>query len=256
MKSDIGLREKLSYIAGSLEWRTLRAALGECPICGRSVFLRFRNDPLGVRCVRCGAAPFPLAVVAAIRSRLSCLSSCDVYEASSRGPLFEFLRSEAGQFACSEFFEDVPRGSIRNGVSCQDLEALSYPDACFDLCTNTEVFEHVSDDRHAFSELHRVLRPGGHLIFSVPLFDCDITVERVEVDAAVPGGLRFIEEPHYHDDRIRGPGSALVYRDYGLDILDRLRAAGFSSAKIFEWQAPGGLTKAARAVVAQKSVAD
>ncbi|MFP6639255.1 MAG: methyltransferase domain-containing protein [Myxococcota bacterium] len=256
MKSDISLWERLCHIVRNLEWRTLRAALGTCPICGRSIFLRFRNDPLGVRCIRCGAAPFPLAVVAAIRDRFSDLSSCDVYEASSRGPLFEFLRSRAGHFACSEFFAGVPSGAIQNGVSCQDLQALSYPDERFDLCTNTEVLEHVSNDRRAFSELHRVLRPGGHLIFSVPLFDSDITLERAEVDAAAPGGLRFIEEAHYHDDRIQGPGSALVYRDYGLDILDRLRAAGFSSAEIFEWQDPGGLSAAARAVVAQKSASN
>jgi SAM-dependent methyltransferase len=253
MKTDIGLGEKLRYIAENLEWRLLRAASGRCPICGPSIFLRFQNDPLGVRCIRCGAAPFGLSIVHAIRKYVPDLALAHAYEASSRGPLFQFLKSRAHEFSYSEFIDDIPSGENHEGIPCQDLQALSYPDESFDLCTSTEVLEHVADDHRAFSELHRVLIPGGFLIFSVPLFDSDVTLERAECDPGNAGEVRFLEAPQYHDDRIRGKASALVYRDYGRDILDRIEEAGFRAAIFSEWQPPGDLSRAAKAIVAQKT---
>ena len=44
-----------------------------------------------------------------------------------------------------------------------------YGDASFDLCTSTEVFEHMPDDLNGFSEIRRVLRPGGRFVFTVLL---------------------------------------------------------------------------------------
>jgi hypothetical protein len=36
--------------------------------------------------------------------------------------------------------------------------------------------------------------------------------------------------PTFHGDRLGGPGSVLVYRDYGRDILERVRECGFDDA--------------------------
>lgn len=38
-------------------------------------------------------------------------------------------------------------------------------------------------------------------------------------------------EPAYHIDPLRGAG-ILAFRDYGLDIVERLRAAGFAEASV------------------------
>jgi hypothetical protein len=46
--------------------------------------------------------------------------------------------------------------------------------------------------------------------------------------------IRHLMPPEYHGDRLRGSGGVLVYRDYGVDIVDRLIAAGFATANIFE----------------------
>lgn len=57
-------------------------------------------------------------------------------------------------------------GSVTNGDIC----AMPYPDNSFDLVLATDVIEHVDDDAGALREIRRVLRPGGHVIVTVPAF--------------------------------------------------------------------------------------
>jgi SAM-dependent methyltransferase len=55
-----------------------------------------------------------------------------------------------------------------NPVMAGDLERLDLPDAAFDAAVCAEVLEHLDDDAAALRELHRVLRPGGLLLLTVP----------------------------------------------------------------------------------------
>jgi SAM-dependent methyltransferase len=158
---------------------------------------------------------------------LSLPPSSRVYELSSRGALFAFLMRRFPDLYFSEYFTDLPPGESRRGVPCQDVQALTLPGGSFDLVTHTEVFEHVPDDRKGFGEIFRVLRPGGVMVFTVPLTEAQSTVERAEM---LPDGtVRHLLEPEYHSDRIRGKGTILVFRNYGRDILDRLSSAGFEA---------------------------
>jgi len=54
-------------------------------------------------------------------------------------------------------------------VKC-DLETSDFPhpDGTFDLAVANQVFEHLKQIYRPLSELHRVLKPGGLLVFSVP----------------------------------------------------------------------------------------
>jgi SAM-dependent methyltransferase len=64
----------------------------------------------------------------------------------------------------------VARLNARSGIACAgEIVDLPYGAARFDLVTAFDVIEHVEDDGKVFAELTRVLRPGGQLIFSVPL---------------------------------------------------------------------------------------
>ena len=181
---------KLRFAARQLEWRALRVRRGTCPLCGGRFFVRISWDLLGTHCLACSASPISMAIGAVVRSRVPDFADREVCELSARGPFFEFLQREIrggrGALTYSEYFDDAAPGELRDGIACQDVQRLTYDDARFDLCTSTEVFEHVPDDGLGFREIRRVLAPGGHFIFTVPLFDADHTVERAQRDGDLP----------------------------------------------------------------------
>jgi SAM-dependent methyltransferase len=49
-------------------------------------------------------------------------------------------------------------------------QKLAYDDASFDAVTVLDVIEHNEDDRSILCEVHRVLKPGGHVVVTVPAF--------------------------------------------------------------------------------------
>jgi methionine biosynthesis protein MetW len=58
-----------------------------------------------------------------------------------------------------------------DGVSftqCNVDEGLPYPDASFDAVVAIEVMEHTRSSYRVLSEIARVLKPGGTVVFSVP----------------------------------------------------------------------------------------
>ncbi len=94
-----------------------------------------------------------------------------------------------------------------------DARAIPFPDGEFDLVLCVHVLEHVEEDRRVMSELHRVLKPGGVAIVSVPM---------------------RLDRPTHEDPTITDPqerqrvfGEYFHVRWYGPDIRDRLSAAGF-----------------------------
>jgi SAM-dependent methyltransferase len=221
---------RLSHGLALIRPRELAATLGRCPFCGPTGFVRLRRESIGLRCVRCAASAIHLALGWVLRERIARLDQYDVCELSARGPLVKYLARSARSLATSEYFADVAPGTLHHGVRCEDVQRLTYADASFDLVTHTEVLEHVPDDARAFAELHRVLRPGGTMLFTVPLYGGVPTIERARLRDGV---VEHMLDPAYHIDPLRGTG-ILAFRDYGSDILDRLRTAGFDDARIVE----------------------
>ncbi len=63
--------------------------------------------------------------------------------------------------------------ALRDNASCDHralgmATALPFADASFDLITSNMVFEHLARPDAALSEIRRVLKPGGHVIFHTP----------------------------------------------------------------------------------------
>ena len=46
--------------------------------------------------------------------------------------------------------------------------AIPFANACFDVVTSAWLCEHLQDPVRAFREMHRVMKPGGHVIFLTP----------------------------------------------------------------------------------------
>ncbi len=112
----------------------------------------------------------------------------------------------------------------------QDLTALTYPDNSFDLCMSFEDLEHIPDYQSALNELHRVTKPGGHVLLSTPfIVDNLTTLTRATIDA--DGNIKHLLEPEYHGDPVI-PQGILCYYHFGWDLLDAFKKAGFSSVKI------------------------
>lgn len=209
-----------------------RVGSGHCPLCGKSVFASLRASPFMTRCMRCSANVTNLALVPVIERHFhGDYAGKRAYELSTFGSTLKWLSRHFQTVTTSEYMPDSPLGSVIDGVLNQDVQRLTFPDSHFDVVTSNQVFEHVPDDIRGFGECFRVLKPGGALIFSVPLRDLPNTVRKAYFDAK--GHVRVIGEPEYHDSRLGGPGSALCFWHHSLrDIAERVRSAGFSHVEL------------------------
>ena len=85
----------------------------------------------------------------------------------------------------------------------------------------------ISDPMPAFAELYRVLRQGGHHIFTVPVFWPLQPTTVARVDWSGPEDV-FLMEPVYHGSPT-DPRGSLVYSDFGMDLPEQLREIGFET---------------------------
>lgn len=118
------------------------------------------------------------------------------------------------------------RAEVRQADLGQPLDFLG--DASFDVVLSPLVLEYVEDWRGAFAECYRILRPGGHLIFSVthPFSDYLYykSVDYYETEL-VGCEWRGFESVKVHMPSFRRPLSAM---------LNPLLEAGFSLERIVE----------------------
>jgi SAM-dependent methyltransferase len=106
-----------------------------------------------------------------------------------------------------------------------DLTAIPRPDGAYDAIVCSHVLEHVSDDRAAMRELHRVLAPGGFAVLQVPIATrLSETREGLELPPderaarhGDPTHLRLYAEPDYVA-RLEGAGFS-VRADNAVTLL-------------------------------------
>lgn len=221
---------KLLHSLKQIKLSQVSLKLETCELCGWKVQIKTSDDEMGVRCTRCLATPVS-QMMGYVFKLHSSLEIKQVYELSSRGAFVRFLKNQNFNLTLSEYFDDVPCGSFQGNIQCQNVERLTYEDNCFDICTSLEVFEHVENDIKGFLEIYRVLKNKGTYIFTVPIDLNSKTIERTEI---VKGKRKNILPPEFHSDSIRGNSKVFCYRNYGKDILDRLKIAGFSQCEIYE----------------------
>src|ERR1700758_5630838 len=67
-------------------------------------------------------------------------------------------------------FEQVPGKTYSGNHYVCDLESIPVEDDRYDLVFLSQVLEHLPQPARVLTELHRVLKPGGRLWASAPLF--------------------------------------------------------------------------------------
>lgn len=137
-----------------------------------------------------------------------------IHESSPVGPTFKKFSRFCRYYSSSQYFPGIPSGKYINGIRCENIETMSFPDECIDLFITQDVFEHVANPNRAFKEIQRVLKPGGAHIFSIPLYKRKTTIIRAKEES---GTLKYLSPPIYHLNPIDRNGS-LVIREWGYDI--------------------------------------
>lgn len=114
-------------------------------------------------------------------------------------------------------------------VTHQDMESTSYEDASFELVLHSDVLEHVPDYIKGLTECYRILEEQGILLFSCPIYNYHehIICARRTAD----GAIEHLLPPAFHGNPISDEGS-LVFVKHGLNILEDLKAIGFSKVEI------------------------
>jgi SAM-dependent methyltransferase len=154
-----------------------------------------------------------------------------IYATEQLTPFADYLRREHPSAEFSEFISPNARpGSVNeHGIRHEDVTALSYPDASFDVLICLEVLEHVPNYQAAIAEFSRVLRPGGYLLLSVPTAlgsDENIVRARVTPD----GAIVHICTPEYHGDPLNPENGILCFYHFGWKLLSEIKIAGFRDA--------------------------
>lgn len=203
-----------------------------CHICGKHTEFNIKTGAVLYReaaCSNCGASirnsDVAGVLLKALEGEQSNLYDAKAYwkdmkilNCGATGVIHECLKNLSG-YACFEYFEDVPIGSEKNGIMCNDLQQLSYGNDTFDVIISEDVFKHVDNYECALRETYRVLKAGGIHVFSVPIHEGKKTKSRRELS------------PVYHGDPVRNEG-VLVCTDWGEDIEEILSFEGFQTTVI------------------------
>lgn len=144
------------------------------------------------------------------------------------------------------------RGQGRQKIIHEDATALSFHDGRFRALMSFDVLEHIPDYHAALREFARVLQPGGVAILTAPFLDKDQQT-RIRARHLADGTLEHILPPEYHGDPVAEDNKVLCYQEFGWDILEAMRSAGFREAwTVFHWDLAGGFPTGLTAWVAQR----
>lgn len=157
--------------------------------------------------------------------------SAAIFSTVQASPVFDWLEKKYGHVVGSEFVGDEVRlGECdARGLRNEDLTALTFHSETFDYVVSFDVFEHVPKVKQAFAECLRVLKPGGHLYFTVPFLFAERrnTVRAVVTES---GAVEHLLPPEYHYDPVSEEG-CLAFYHFGWELLDDLREVGYTQVQ-------------------------
>ncbi len=179
-------------------------------------------------CPRCGLNNRQRAVVHLASESLGLSRRSRIYITEQISPVYAALAARHPATIGSEFLgpERLPGHVDERGIRHEDLTRLSLADASVDAVLTFDVLEHVPRFEQALAECARVLAPGGALMLSVPfLQDSEATRRRARLDGE--GRTVHLHPPQFHGDPVNPEAGVLCWQEFGWDLLEQLREAGF-----------------------------
>ena len=147
-----------------------------------------------------------------------------IAEINACGILHEYLKEHPNLFY-SEWLPHAEPSDVHDGVRCEDLQRLTYPENYFDFILTSETLEHLPDPDKAWQEIYRTLKGGGYHIFTIPVVPWQLKTRQ---RARIVGGMREdLLEPAYHSPW--GREDVFVYTDFGMDVLEKLNDIGLKT---------------------------
>ena len=114
----------------------------------------------------------------------------------------------------SPFLQALPKHALHSFPQL-DLQQMSFPDSSIDVILHSDTLEHVPNSKRALEESRRVLKPGGHLFYTIPIVIGRLTRTRQDLPAS------------YHGRPGVERADCVVQKEYGADFWCEIFEAGF-----------------------------
>lgn len=194
---------------GSMYRRT-----GICPVCGETA--TFSSKECWLRdhlfCSTCGSLPRARHFLTTLEAVVPDWRTRALYEIA---PDSGAIARKSADYVFSHYFPGTSERYV-NGTRNENVECLSFPDAVFDVVLCSDVLEHVFRPSHAVRELYRVVKPGGKVLLSTPVFSH--LSESVRRACLLPdGSVRHLLPPVRHGNPVSPEGSLVTF-DFGGDF--------------------------------------
>ena len=199
---DVRARRAIEHVTGLAWGKTER----QCPICGYAgLFSPVRHKP-EIWCPSCDSRPRHRLLKLWMDREMTLPQGAEVVHFAAEPWVRADMTALGARYRTADL-NDLFELQL-------DITAIDLPDGSVDMIMANHVLEHV-DDARAFAEMHRVLRPGGQAVITVPMiegFD-----ETYEDPAHVTPEAR---ELYY--------GDPTHLRWYGRDFRTRFAVPGFA----------------------------
>jgi SAM-dependent methyltransferase len=119
----------------------------------------------------------------------------------------------------SPFLQALPKHELHSFPQL-DMRRMSFADSSIDLIIHSDTLEHIPESKAALEESRRVLKPGGHLFYTVPIVIGRMTRTR--------HGL----PPSHHGRPGVNRDDCIVQKEYGADFWCEVFEAGFREVSL------------------------
>jgi len=185
-----------------------------------------------LECEQCHMNNRQRLIAALIKQELDLSEDKNIYLMEQVTPIYAWAMSTFQQhnITGSEYLgHEYEGGAEINGIRHEDVENLSFSDNSLDLIISNDVFEHIPNIETALAECSRVLKNDGMMLATIPFHSAnEQSITRASI---VNGELTHILPAMYHGNPVSSDGS-LVFTDFGWDILNTVKLAGFSEVSM------------------------